>query len=206
MSRLRSNVNAAGGKVEGLRRREREEAGDDDPSDRHENDHEHDDREPANLLDVAPEERRHRNAHHGGRQVMRERRHAGPHETQVVGKADRAASHRQRRDENGLEDEQKAHQPAETEGLERLPEVQISPTAPGQRGAELRVHQAVGEREHEPRQPRVEHVRAVHGRDHERNGQEGPDAHHADHVGGRRFEQAHGPAQCRRRGGGRCRS
>ena len=128
-----------------------------------------------------------------------QRRHRGPDELQVVGKADRAAGDRQRRDENRLEDEQEAHQPAEAERLERLAQVQVAPAAAGQRGAELRVDEAVGQREHEAGDPRVEDVRPVHRRDHERNGQERPDADHADDVGGRRLQQAHRAA----RGSGR---
>jgi len=61
----------------------------------------------------------------------------------------------------------------------------------GRMELDLKRLKAVGERQHEARQPRVDHVRPVHRRHHERNREERPDAHHADDVGGRRLEQAH---------------
>ncbi len=132
-----------------------------------------------------------RHADGGGDQVVRQRRHRGPDELQVVGEADGAAGDRERRDQNRLEDEEKRHQLAEAERLERLAQVEIAAAAAGQRGAELRVDEAVGQREHEAGDPRVDDVRPVHGRDHERNGEEGADADHGDDVGGRRLQQAH---------------
>ena len=117
--------------------------------------------------------------------------HRRPDELQVVREADRAAGDRQRRDEDGLEDEEEAHQPAEAERLERLAQVEIAAAAARQRGAELRVDEAVGERQHRARDPRVEDVRPVHRLDHERDGEERPDADHADDVGGGGLQQAH---------------
>ena len=152
---------------------------------------EHHHGQPADVFDVAPQQRRRRHADGGRDQVVRERRHRRPDELQVVGEAHRAAGDRQRRDQHGLEDEQERHQPAEAERLERLAQVEIAAAAAGQRRAELRVDQAVGEREHQAGDPGVDDVRAVHGRDHERDGQERPDADHADDVGGGGLQQAH---------------
>ena len=130
-------------------------------------------------------------ADRGGDQVVLQRRHRGPDELQVVGEADGAAGHRQRRDQDRLEDEQERHQAAEAERLERFAQVEIAAAAARQRRAELRVDEAVGEREDEAGDPRVDDVRAVHRRDHERDGQERPDADHGDDVGGGGLQQAH---------------
>ncbi len=96
-----------------------------------------------------------------------------------------------------LEDEEERHQAAEAERLERLAQVEVTAAAAWQGGAELRVDEAVGEGEDEPGDPRVDQVRTVHRRHHERDGEERPHAHHADHVGGGGLEQAHAAIEVR---------
>ena len=122
---------------------------------------------------------------------MLQRRHRRPVELQVVGEADRAAGDRERRDQDRLEDEEERHQAAEAERLERFAQIEIAAAAAGQRRAELRVDEAVGEREDEAGDPGIDDVRAVHGGDHERNGQERADPNHRNDVGGRGLQQAH---------------
>ena len=192
-----------GGEVERLRERRREESGDNDPADGSEDDDQHDDGQPADGLDVAVKQRRHGDADAGSEQVVPGRRHRRPEELQIVREADGAAGDRQRRDEDGLEDEHEGHQPAEPERLEGLAQIEVRAAAAGQRGAELGVDQPVAQRQQRPHHPRVDDVRAVHRRDHERDGQERSDADHADDVGGGGLEQAHSALERRRTGSGR---
>ena len=184
-------MNASGGKSNACAGEKREQAGDDHPADRDQHHHQHHDGEAADVFDVAPQQRRGDDAHRRGNQVVLERRHRRPDELQVVGEADRAAGDGERRDQDRLEDEQERHQPAEAERLEGFAKVEVAAAAAGQRRAELRIDETVGEREDETGDPRVDHVRAVHGGDHEGNSQEGTDADHRDDVGGGRLQQAH---------------
>ena len=74
-------------------------------------------------------------------------------EPQVVREADGAAGDRQRCHQDDLEDEQERHQTTEPEGLEGLPEVEIGAAAAWQRRAELRVDEAIGQREDRSHHP-----------------------------------------------------
>jgi hypothetical protein len=177
-------------KVERARPREMQRAGDDDPAERREHDDEHYHRKPADRSDVAIEERRHGDADRGRDQVVLHRRHRRPVETQVVGESDRPARNRQRRHEHHLKDEDERHQPPEPERPIRFAKVDVRAAAARQRRAELRVHEAVAQREHRAKRPGVEDVRPVHCRHHERDREKRADAHHADDVRRRGLQQA----------------
>ena len=89
--------------------------------------------------------------------------------------------HRERRAEGELQDEEERQPAADPRAVHRA---QVAHRAAGlrQRGAELRPDQAVAHDEQCAEHPAQHRLRPVHRRDHQRDGDERPDADHVDHV------------------------
>src|SRR5262249_49367019 len=104
--------------------------------------------------------------------------------------ADGAARDRQRRDEHHLKDEQESHQRSDTERLVRFAQVDVWSAAAWQRRTELRVDEAVAQREQRAGEPRVEDVRSAHRLEHEGDRQERPDADHHEDIRRGRLQEA----------------
>jgi hypothetical protein len=100
---------------------------------------------------------------------------------------DAARGDLQRARKQELPDEQEGEHPAPFLGPEAFPEKGVGAAGGGQRGAQLRHYQAVGQRDHGPHDPSDQRLRAHHGRENTLgagDGDERPDADHVGHVDG----------------------
>ena len=167
---------------EGGKARTVEQPGRDHPAGGGEHERQHRLREALHGLDVPVEEEEHQHAHPGGGEVVGKAGQVREVEAQVVGEAHRPAGERERRHQQDVEQEQEGHHPAETEGAKRLAEVEVRPSAAGERRPELCIDEPVGQREQRAEEPGPDDVRPAHRRHHQRDRQEGADPDHPDDV------------------------
>ena len=99
----------------------------------------------------------------------------------VLGEADAAGRHRQRRAERQLPDEEKRQPAADARPVHRA-QIADGPACLRQRRAELGPDQPVARDEQRADDPPQHRLRPVHRRDHQRDRDERPDADHVDHV------------------------
>ena len=133
-------------------------------------------REPLDRFDVPVEEEEHQHADAGGGEVMGEPGQVREVEADVVGETHRPAGEREGRDQQDVEQEQEGHEPAESKGPERLAQIDVRPSGPGKRRAELRVHEPVGQGQQRADEPSPDDVGPSHRRHHQGDGQEGTDS------------------------------
>ena len=100
----------------------------------------------------------------------------------VGGKTDQPAGHGERRAEDHLPNEQEAQQPSPAAWAEGLPQKDVSPARVRHGCAELRPDHSVRKGQQRAQHPAQHRLRPAHLGQDERDGDEGPDAHHVDHV------------------------